>query len=727
MKAQPPNAPAAASRAPALDFTRQDDSAWHWLENRDDPAVGNFLEAANRQADAWFAPLESLIERLYQGHLARRELAIKGLPSRLDHFTLWSETAADADYPVWWRHPNDAPQSREVFFDLEARAQEHSFLELGDMALSPDEQWLAWTEDTQGDETYRLFIKRLPDGTAHRLLDDIGPELCWAEDGQTLLFTRYDATQRPGSAWRLSLSLDAASGEARVETDELILREDDAEFWIGLGKTRSRAWLTIESASKDTSETHLVPAHAPATPPHCFQPRRPGVEYALDHRPGHFYVLHNEGLVHFQLEVENEDRSSQRRVLVPHRQETTLEGVDAYAWGLVIAERDHLEAQVRLRRLEFDSDHSVTLDAPLPCSPAPLSLGLGDSPHFDDRVLRLREESFCTPPSWWSLDLDSGERRLLKRQPLHGDLAPEDLHCQRLWAESHDGERVPVSVVCRKDLANQPLPTLLYGYGAYGEALDPWFSVSRLELLQRGVAFAVAHVRGGGERGEPWYLAGKLEHKPNSFEDFLAARDALVDAGVSNPERIVAYGASAGGLLVGASLNRAPQAFCAAVLDVPFVDVLRTMENPDLPLTTAEYTEWGNPSHAADARRIGSYSPLDNLDAEAWPPVFLQGGWHDSRVPYWEPAKLYARLSLANAEQAALSNRTTLLKTDMTSGHGGASGRFKAWREGARQDAFVLWALDLLDEDLVNADLMDNPPVESPRPHPCSTDENPQA
>ncbi|MGQ7246882.1 S9 family peptidase [Halomonas sp. V046] len=704
MKAQPPNHAQSTQRhQPGLstpsDFRRPEDPEWHWLEDRDDGRVQEFLHAANASSDAWFSPLEPLAEALYQGHLARRELAVKGLATRLDHFTVWSETAADADYPQWWRHPNDAAEASECFLDLEARARAQAFLELGDMALSPDEQWLAWTEDTQGDETYTLHLKRLPDGEPLALLDQLGAELCWAEDGTTLLFTRYDATQRPDSAWRLPLSL-APDGGCRAGDPVLVWREADPEFWIGLGKTRSRQWLLIESASKDTSESHLVPADRPATPPRCFQPRSAGVEYALDHRPGHFYILHNQDAVHFQLDVVAEGGlggEGQRKTLVPHREEVTLEGVDAYAWGLVVGERDHGEAQVSLRRVEFDAAGDIITDDTLPTSAGPLSVGLGDTPHFDARVLRLREESFTTPASWWSLDLDSGDRKLLKQAPLHGDLGPADLACDRLWAIAHDGERVPVSVVRRADLVGQALPTLLYGYGAYGEALDPWFSAARLELLARGVAFAVAHVRGGGERGEPWYLAGKLEHKPNSFHDFLAARDTLVDQGLADAERIVAYGASAGGLLVGASLNLAPTAFCAAVLDVPFVDVLRTMENPDLPLTTAEYTEWGNPEDPRDARRIRDYSPLDNLAARDWPTVFLQGSWHDTRVPYWEPAKLYARLAQANAETPSLSNRPVLLRTDMESGHGGASGRFKAWRDGARQDAFILWALGLSD------------------------------
>ncbi|AXY40910.1 prolyl oligopeptidase family serine peptidase [Halomonas sp. JS92-SW72] len=691
MKAQPPHRPdSPAADSPVARFRRPEDPEWHWLENREEPAVADFLEAANAEFAAWFAPLDDLVERLYHGHLARRELAVHGLRSPLDHYTYWSETAAEADYPVWWRHPNGKPDRAAPFLDLEARAADHDFLELGDMALSTDERWLAWTEDTTGDEMFDLFLARLPDGEPVRLLEGIGPELTWAEDNTTLFFTRYDATQRPESVWRLALAEGVASEPA------LVLREEDPEFWLGLGKTRSREWLVLESASKDTSESYLIPARAPATPPRCFRPRESGVELSLDHRPGHFYLLHNREAPHFRLDVIDEAQldaaadADRWQPLIPHRDEDTLEGVDAFSWGLVITERDHEEAQVRLRVMEFDAGHCLTRDERLPLPETPCSLALGDAPHFDQRRLRLREESFVLPVTWIEHDLDSGERTLLKQQPIHGDLRPEELACERLWATSHDGERIPVSVVMRADLAGHPLPTLLYGYGAYGEVLDPWFSVARLELLARGAAFAVAHVRGGGDRGEPWYLAGKLEHKANSFRDFLAARDCLVEHGISDGERIAAYGASAGGLLVGASLNLAPEAFCAAVLDVPFVDVLRTMENPDLPLTTAEYTEWGNPDEPDARKRIRAYSPLDNLAAAPYPTMFLQGSWHDTRVPYWEPAKLYARLT-----ELGTARGPVLLRTDMAAGHGGASGRFKAWHDGARQDAYILWALGM--------------------------------
>ncbi|MYL23916.1 prolyl oligopeptidase family serine peptidase [Halomonas alkaliantarctica] len=696
-------------------YFRADDPHWHWLEDAEAPEVRDFLTAANAQHAAWFAPLEPLAKALYEGHLARRELAITGLETALDHFTVYSETGADDDYPRWWRYPIGQPQSRECFFDLPARAAGHDFFDIGDMALPPDEQWLAWTEDTQGDERFSLWLKRLPDGAPQRLLKDIGPSLCWAEDqsahGATLLFTRFDTTQRPESIWRLPLAWHTHTDSAAAGTPECVFIESDPEFWVGIGKTRSKAWLLVESASKDTSEVHGVPAHKPDAPLVCLHPRTPGVEASIDHRPGAFYRLHNHAGPHFQLDVISEahalaggvDAQTPWQTLLAHRQEATLEGVDAFAWGLVVAERDHLEAQVYLRRLVLDDPSSASParhphiigDERLALPETPCSQLFEDAPHFATTTLRLREESFTQPPRWVELEATSGQRRVVKTQPLYGDLQPEQLVSRQIWAQSADGEQVPVSMVMRADLATQvdngqPLPTLLYGYGAYGEPLDPWFSIARLELLARGVVFAVAHVRGGGERGEPWYLNGKMAHKENSFHDFLAARDALVEQGVSDARRIVAVGASAGGMLVGTCVNRAPNAFCAAVLDVPFLDVLRTMQNPELPLTTAEYSEWGNPQAPEVAERMAAYSPLDNVTAQTYPALWIEGNWFDTRVGYWEPAKFYARVS-----QCQQGGAPVLLHTDMESGHGGASGRFKAWRDNARQDAFILWALGL--------------------------------
>ena len=683
------------SGLPAARYYRANDPKWHWLENRDDPEVSAFLEAANQQQVDWFAPLAPLEAALYQSHLSRRELAVTSLKTTLDHFTFWNETGADDDYPCWWRHPNHQPKQHECFFDVRSRAAEHDFYDMGDMALSPDEQWLVWTEDTQGDERFTLWLKALPKGAPVQLLSDIGAGVCWAEDQTastaTLLFTRFDDTQRPDSIWRIRLHLDAPSASL---APELVLREEDPEFWLGIGKTRSRSWLLLESGSKDTSEIHLLPAHSPDAVPTCIQPRQPGVEYTIDHRPGSFYRLHNQAGAHFQLDYLPENQLGQRqlnwKMLIAHREDATLEGVDAFSWGVMLAERDHAQAQVRLRRLLFDNQHGCTLDEYLALPEQPCSQMLEDAPHFDTQVLRLREESFTQPPSWFSLDLTTGERTLLKRIPVYGKLQPEQLISRRLWASSSDGEQVPVSVVMRADLAEQPLPTLLYGYGAYGDALDPWFSIARLELLERGAAFAVAHVRGGGERGEPWYLNGKMAYKGNSFDDFLAARDALVEQGVSDAQRIAAYGASAGGLLVGTCINRAPEKFCAALLDVPFLDVLRTMQNPELPLTTAEYSEWGNPADSEIAARIAAYSPIDNIKEQSYPALWIEGSWFDSRVSYWEPAKFYAQVSQLTRGAAPI-----LMRTDMSSGHGGASGRFKAWRDTARQDAFILWALGL--------------------------------
>ncbi|GAA3901722.1 S9 family peptidase [Halomonas cibimaris] len=712
--------PEPTDASPAARYFRPDAPDWHWLEDSASPATRDFLEAANAEHAAWFAPLAPLAESLYQGHLARRELASTGIETALDHFTFYTTVEADADYPRFWRYPNGKPDARECFFDLPARAAGRDFFDIGDMALTPDERWLAWTEDTRGDERYALWLKRLPDGKPRALLDDIGPALCWAEDqtaqSATLLFTRFDATQRPDSVWHLPVALGegAKDGAAR-----LVWQESDPEFWIGMDKTRSRRWLMLESASKDTSETWLVPAGDPATSPICLHRRKAGVEASLDHRPGFFYCLHNRAGAHFQLDVIDEGcalaaaRSSAPadwRPLVSHRENATLEGVDAFAWGLMLAERDHDRAQVTLRRLVLDRAHAAILDETLALPETPCSQLLEDAPHFDAKTLTLREESFIRPPRWVELDLASGTRRVIKTLPLYGDLQPAQLASRRIWAQSADGESVPVSVVMRADLADRPLPTLLYGYGAYGDPQDPWFSITRLELLQRGVAFAVAHVRGGGERGEPWYLHGKMAHKENSFADFLAARDALVAQGLSRPKNIVAYGASAGGMLVGTCVNRAPEAFCAAVLDVPFVDVLRTMQNPELPLTTAEYSEWGNPDEPEVAARIGGYSPVDTVTSQVYPALWIEGSWFDTRVAYWEPAKYYAKV-----KQHQQGDAPVLLYTDMQSGHGGASGRFKAWRDAARQDAFILWALGLAEGPEVQSAGKSAPPTSAAR------------
>ncbi|NDL71923.1 S9 family peptidase [Vreelandella alkaliphila] len=691
MKAQP----GMHEGSPIAHYYRANDPEWHWLEARDAPDVNQFLKAANREHANWFAPLLPLAETLYQSHLARRELAVKSLKTALDHFTFWSDTAAEDDYPCWWRYPNDQPDAHECFLDVRDRAADQPFYDMGDMALSPNEQWLAWTEDTQGDERFTLWLKALPDGKPQQLLSDIGAGICWAEDettgGATLLFTRFDDTQRPDSIWRVWISFSAPE---HFTEPTLVMRENDQEFWLGIGKTRSKAWLFIESGSKDTTEIHALPAAQPDATPMCLHARQPGVEVSIDHRPGAFYRLQNAAGPHFQLDyisdAHHRDTTTHWQPLIAHREDTTLEGVDAFAWGLIVAERSHRDAQVLLRRLVLDKDHTPTLDKHIELPETPCSQLLEDSPHFDAKSVQLREESFTRPPHWYSLDLESGERKLLKQVPVYGQLSPEQLTSRRIWATSIDGEQIPVSVVMRADLADQPLPTLLYGYGAYGEALDPWFSIARLELLERGAAFAVAHVRGGGERGEPWYLNGKMAHKENSFHDFLAARDALVETGISQHQRIVACGASAGGMLVGTCVNRAPDAFCAAVLDVPFLDVLRTMLNPELPLTTAEYSEWGNPEDPEVAERIRDYSPLDNIRPQRYPALWIEGSWFDTRVSYWEPAKFYARVT-----QAQQGDSPVLLHTDMSSGHGGASGRFKAWRDTARQDAFILWALGL--------------------------------
>ncbi|WP_442322528.1 S9 family peptidase [Cernens ardua] len=676
-------------------YARTDDPQWLWLENTQNREVEQFLKDSNTASEQCSAPLAEFAEELYRSQLSRRELASESLHIPQEHYTYWSHIGKTDDYPAWYRHPNGHPEQIETLLDLQQLSQDHDFIELGDIALSSDENFMAWTLDTEGAEYFDLYIRRLPEGKAELLVEEMAGDVIWAEDNRTLLYTAVDATQRPNRVFALDIV-------TREKT--LLFEEKDSEFTVSVGKTRSLAWLVVESVAKDTSESHLIPADSPLTPLQCVLPRASGLEYSLEHRPGIFYVLHNRDHRHFQIDVAAEDKPGHWHPWLVADEELTLEGLDAFDWGIVISSRDHRQAQPLLRIIELTKEvpsDTVSLkaahspecylrDEDIELNETPISLNIDGSLRFHDRTLRLHEESFTTPSRSVSYNLDTTERKILKQQIVHGDLQPDDLVSWRIWATAGDGEQIPVSVIMRKDMAKsgQPHPTLLYGYGAYGEALDPWFSVQRLELLAHGVIFAVAHVRGGSERGEPWYLSGKLAHKENSFSDFLTARNALVEAGISVPERIAAYGASAGGLLVGACLNKAPGAFCAAVLDVPFLDVVRTMQNPDLPLTTSEYQEWGNPGEPEVHERLLRYSPLDNMLDHGYPPMLIQGSWHDSRVPYWEPAKWFARVNETHPDRGPV-----MLFTDMDAGHGGAAGRFSALKESARQDAFLIWAL----------------------------------
>jgi oligopeptidase B len=541
---------------------------------------------------------------------------------------------------------------------------------------------LAYSTDVTGGERYALRFRELSTGND---LPDVVPDvyygLAWANDNRTCFYTRPDAAMRPWQIWHHRL-------DTAADNDALVQQEDDDRFYASVGRTRTGRYVLISVGSKITSEVSFLDADEPEAAPQVVEPRRHGVEYDVEHHQSaehgdRFYVLTNDdGAENFKLMVTPVERSGRAnwREVVPHREDVRLEDVDAFADQVVLSERaDGLE-RIVVRRLADDAAHVIAMPDPV------YSVGVGANLEFETPTLRFEYTSLVAPLSSYDYDFETRERTLLKRQQVPG-YDPDQYASHRLWATSHDGVRVPVSVVHRRGVAlDGSAPALLYGYGAYEISIDPSFSVARVSLLDRGVVFAIAHVRGGGELGRHWYEDGKLERKPNTFKDFIASAEHLCAEQYSSPARLAARGGSAGGLTMGAVANMRPDLFRAIVAEVPFVDVLTTMLDETLPLTVTEWEEWGNPVTDPEIYKVmKSYSPYDNVEAKEYPAIAATAGLNDPRVQYWEPAKWVAKLRAMKTDENLL-----VLKTEMGAGHAGPSGRYDAWRDEAFVLAFLL-------------------------------------
>lgn len=731
-----PTAPPAAARVP-VERTHHGDTvtdSYEWLRDPDDPAVLEHLRAENAWAAARTDALAPLREALFEEVRARTQESDLSVPSRDGGWWYYSRTVEGAQYglvcrapsgpdPVEgaadevaaWTPPAGAPgeplPGEQVLLDANAEAAGHAFFALGAVTVSPDGQRLAWTCDTTGDERYVLRVRDLATGTD--LPDGVegtSGAAVWAADSATLLTLRVDAAWRPHQVLRHRVGAPAGS-------EEVVHTEDDERFWLGVHRTRSREHLVITSGSKTTAETWVLRADDPSGSPALLLARREGVDHAVEHAVvggvGRFLVLHDDGAEDFRLDLTPDDAAPAAdpglwTPVLPHVPGTRLEHVEAFAGFLAVGyRRDGLPRVGVLPLLPAGPDRPAGLDgpgggggaAPLgelaevafdgPLSSAHLLGGRT----FDQPVVRLAHTSFTTPSGVLDLHVATGALHLRRRTPVPGGYDPADYEEHRTWARSPDGTAVPVSVVARAGTPRDgTAPGVLYGYGSYEASTDPSFSPSRLSLLDRGVVFAVAHVRGGGELGRHWYEDGRREHKPNTFADFVAAADHLVEQGWVDGARLVAWGGSAGGLLVGAALNLAPSRFAGAVAAVPFVDPLTTMLDESLPLTVIEQEEWGDPIRDPGAYAvIKGYAPYDNVAAVAMPPVLVTTSLHDTRVAFTEPAKWVARLRELDPTGSRAPG--VLLRTELDGGHGGRSGRYEAWRERAYEQA---WALDVL-------------------------------
>jgi oligopeptidase B len=701
--ATPPAAPRRPTRLEAHGDVRIDD--WHWLRDRDDPSVIEYLKAENAYADAMTAASAGLRDRLYEQIKARVQEDDLSAPGRHDGWWYWSRTAEGSQYRVHCRladphHTLDAAAALakaaagdgDVILDENALAQGHEFLHLGVFSLSHDQRLLAYGVDHDGSERYALRFRDLDAGAdLADAVDDVSYTAAWAADGETLFYTRQDATMRPYEVWRHRLGRPA-------DEDERVFHEPDERFFVSVGLTRSRRFVLIAIESKQTSEVRFIPASDPTAEPVAIAPRSQGVEYQADHAilpGGDAWLVRSNGPApdgspcpNFAVRLLAVDGGGPR-TLVGHRDDATITDVEAYADHAVVSERAQGLEQIRIVDLQTGDQHVVEQPEPV------YATGGGLNAEFDTELFRFTYTSLVSPPSTVDYDVATRRRTVVKQQAVLGGYDASAYRSERLWATAGDGTQVPISLVARSDVAlDGQAPCLLYGYGAYEIPIDPTFSAARLNLLERGFVFAIAHIRGGGELGRTWYEQGRLEHKRNTFTDFIACAEHLIADGWTSPERLVIRGGSAGGLLMGAVTNLRPDLWQAVVAEVPFVDVLTTMSDETLPLTVTEWEEWGDPVHDLTAyETIRSYSPYDNVVPVAYPSMYVTGGLNDPRVGFWEPAKWVAKLRVTRAD----STPALLLKTELGAGHQGPSGRYQAWRDEARVQAFILGAVGIED------------------------------
>ncbi len=679
-----PNAPVAAPHDHVRDIhgTSVNDP-WFWLRQRDNPDVIFYVEAENTYWEATMAPAALLQERLFQEFKSRIQETDMSVPVRKGNWWYLTRTVEGCNYPVHVRRSSrDDETSERVIVDENVLSDGHEYFEMGILDVSPDSNVAAYSADTDGSEMYTLRFRDLTTGDELAdVIEGVVYGSAWSKDSQVFFYTRPDDVWRQFQVWRHVLGTPP-------DHDECVFQEDDQQFELSLDATRSGDFAIIHSGSRSTHEVHVVDLAKPLESPRCISERTAGVEYSVDHQQGRFLIATNLAAPNFRLmECPIADTRMDAWVeVLPHRADVKLQGVDCFETHFVAVERasglprlsvHFLDGSDRL--IEFDDDvYDVSSDS---------------NPEYGATTYRYRYSSMITPDTLFEEDVATGSRETLKRMPVLGDFDPATYQCRREWAVAHDGERVPIGVMWHKDTPlDGTAPCLLYGYGSYETIIPDQFSTFRLSLVDRGVVFAVGHPRGGGEMGRRWWDDGKLENKINTFTDFAACADHLAANRYCDPARVAIRGASAGGLLVGATMALHPGKFRAVVGEVPFVDVINTMLDATIPLTTGEWEEWGNPANEPDYHWMQRYNPYENVRKGPFPSIYLTAGLNDPRVQYWEPLKFIAKIRSLNT-----SEYPVILRTEMGAGHGGPSGRYDSWRDEARVFSFLLHELGIVD------------------------------
>lgn len=662
---------------------------YHWLKDRNDPDVIPYLAAENAYTEAVMADTKELQERLYKEILSRIKETDMSVPERIDDWYYYARTEEGKQYPIHCRKKilKDAEGNElqietlaeEIIFDENQEAAGQEFFSLGALSISPNHELLAYSVNYTGDEMYTLHFKNLTTGEK---LPDTASNLSsgfeWANDNTTYFYGILDKAKRPYKIFRGVLGTTLPH--------VLVYHEPDERFLAYVDKTRDEKYIFIYSDSKNTSEAHYISADSPTDNPKLFLERREEIEYAIDHHDAGFYMITNEGAVNSKVlfAKHGETETLVWEEFIPHDPTIKIDDIDCFKNFLVLSGRASGLPFVRLYSIEKKSWQAITFDE------AAYVLEGGGNPEYHTNTYRFVYSSLITPASVYDYDMKTGERILRKQEEVHGGYSPMLYQIERIETLSHDGIRVPISLVYRKELFRHDgtNPMYLAGYGSYGISYDTWFSASRVSLLDRGFVIAYCHPRGGGEFGRTWYYEGRLMKKKNTFLDFIACAEHLIKERYTSSEYLAIQGGSAGGLLMGAVVNLRPDLFKAVVAKVPFVDTINTMMDPSLPLTVGEYEDWGNPNERPVFDYIKSYSPYDNVQVAAYPHMLVLAGLNDPRVAYWEPAKWVAKLRGVKTDDNIL-----LLKTNMGAGHGGPSGRYDYLKEIAFEYSFVLKAL----------------------------------
>ena len=677
MSVRPPIAKIIPKETTLHGDTRVDN--YFWLRDRSDPDVVAYLETENEFTERVMAPTKPLQEKLYQEILGRVQETDLSVPVKRDDYFYYTRTEEGKAYSISCRKHLTLDAPEEILLDSNALASGEKYFRLGNFSVSPDHRLLAYSADTEGDEAYTIFVKDL--ATGELLPDRIRNtyySLEWANDNRTFFYTVLDEARRPYRVYRHQLGL---------AEDTLVYQEDDGRFSLSIGKTRSRQFLMLHIGSALTSENRYLAASDPLGEFRVILPRRQEIEYDASHHGDYFYIRTNEGAKNFRLmrtPTVNPSRDNWEEI-VPARPAVTLEGIDSFKDYLVISERERGLEKIAIRDGSGKLFHYVEFPEPV------YTVGTTGNAEYKTRTLRFVYASLITPSSVFDYDMETRQRQVKKQYEVKGGYDPSQYRSERIFANAADGTEIPISMVYRRDFEkNGQGPLLLYAYGSYGHSIDPGFSSDRLSLLDRGFAFAIAHIRGGAELGEEWHDQGKLLQKKNTFTDFIACAEHLIRERYTSPQHLAIMGGSAGGLLMGAVLNLRPELFRAAIAKVPYVDTMNTGLDPTLPLTIAEYEEWGDPADKQYYDYIRSYSPYENIAAQNYPTMLVTAGLNDPRVSYWEPAKWVAKLRAIRTDENVL-----LLKTNMGSGHFGPSGRYERIKETAFDYAFLLWALGL--------------------------------